>query len=238
MVGMIDNRNRQTRNALCICDFLIIAVVLFILVTVLAMILYPGGDYLDNQTTHYSLTRNFFSDLGASRTYSHAPNGASEVLFIISLVLVGVSIILFSFNYWVIYRERKRGLLLGRLAVAAAVMSGVAFIGITANPQNINLAGHLLMVQQSFIFLVIFILLMLALQILNGWPKRWIGMGIVYVALLACYLVLQRLGADISTTGGLMSQAVEQKVFIYVSIIVLGLQAFGMREVILKRENG
>lgn len=237
MVGMTDNLNRQTRNALRICDFLMIAAVLFILVTALAMILYPGGDYLDNQTTHYSLTRNFFSDLGVSRTYSHASNDASMILFIISMVLVGVSIILFSFNYWVIYREGKRGLLLGRLAVASAVMSGVAFIAITANPWNINLAGHLLMVQQSFVFLVIFIFLILALQLLNGWPKLWAGLGIAYVVLLVVYLVLQRLGADISTTKGLMMQAVEQKAFIYVSIVGLGLQAYGMRQVILEGES-
>lgn len=238
MLGMTDKRSSQTRNALRICDFLMIAAVLFVVITALAMLLYPGGYYPDKESSHYSLTRNFFSDLGATRTYSHAANGASMILFIVSLALVGISLILFSLNYRVIYGERKRGLLVGQLAVAAAVLSGVSFIGIAANPMNINLSGHLLMVQQAFISLVLFIFLILTLQLLNGWPWRWIVVGIVYVVLLAGYQVMMRLGSDIGTSEGLMLQALAQKVFIYASIIVLGFEAYGMRGVILKREKG
>ncbi len=223
----------RTRNALRICDFLIIAGVLFILVTTLAMFFYPGGNYLDHESAHYSFTENFFSDLGATRTYDHAANGVSTTLFIISLTLVGVSLILFGLNYWVVYRRKRKGLLLGRLSLAAAVISGLSFIGIAATPWNINLEGHLLMVQEAFGFLLVFIFLTMVLQLLNGWPARWMVPSIVYIVLLAGYLVLLNLGADIDTHGGLELQVLAQKLIVYASIINLGCQAYGMRDVLL-----
>ena len=223
----------RARNALRICDFLIIAGVVYILVTIVAMFFYPGGNYLDHGSAHYSFTENFFSDLGATRTYGHAANGVSTVLFALSLTLVGVSLVFFGLNYWVVYRRKRRGLLLGRLSLAAAVVSGLSFVGIAATPWNINLAGHLLMVQQAFGFLLVFIFLTLVLQVLNGWPVRWMVPSIVYLVLLAAYLVLLNLGADIETHSGLVLQVLAQKLIVYASIADLGCQAWGMRQVLL-----
>ena len=39
----------------------------FFVLTIVAMFLYPGGTHLDPSAAHYEFTRNFFSDLGATR---------------------------------------------------------------------------------------------------------------------------------------------------------------------------
>ena len=100
--GQMEDEEKKARRAVARSDWLIIAAIIFILLTTIAMILYPGSNNWTNQATHYSFAQNFFSDLGATRTYSDAANTASNVLFILALVLVGSGIAIFSFNSLVI----------------------------------------------------------------------------------------------------------------------------------------
>jgi hypothetical protein len=60
---------------------LIYASVQFLILTALAMWVYPGGAVYEPEATHYLFFRNFFSDLGATRTPSGHANLSSHLLF-------------------------------------------------------------------------------------------------------------------------------------------------------------
>ncbi len=226
--GRVDEKRR--RNALRICDFVLLAVALFLLLTTLAMILYPGSHHLDPNMGRYSFSGNFFSDLGATRTYNGQNNYLCMVLFIVAISVVGLALILFGLNYWVIYMQRENGLFLGRISVAAAVFSGLGFIGIGATPWNINIYEHMHFVNIAFIFMLIFSILFYAMQLLNGWDWKYVYANAFYIVLLALYVALLRMGVSIDNRMGLAFHVICQKVIVYSSLANLAMQAYGEKK--------
>ena len=61
----------------------------FFALTIAAMFLYPGGAKYHLATEHYLFLQNFFSDLGATRTYSGKPNMLCASLFILVQIQAG-----------------------------------------------------------------------------------------------------------------------------------------------------
>ena len=79
--------------------FVIIGSALYVILTFIGMILYPGGNAVDNNQPGYSFFYNFFSDLGRSKSFSGQDNTISMVLYIIATGLFGLSIIPFSIAF-------------------------------------------------------------------------------------------------------------------------------------------
>ena len=65
-----------------------IAAVLFILLQILGMQVYPGGTMYDASTEGYSFSMNFFSDMGAYVARNGEPNYLSMMIFAINLSLI------------------------------------------------------------------------------------------------------------------------------------------------------
>jgi len=63
----------------------------FVVITVLAMLVYSGGHALDIDHQGYQFIGNFFSDLGMTVSHSSKPNLFSSVLFNISLIVLAIS---------------------------------------------------------------------------------------------------------------------------------------------------
>jgi hypothetical protein len=212
------------------CNILLYAAVQFLVLTTIAMFLYPGsyenGDEIVIHTTRYSFIHNFFSDLGATRTYTEQCNTASMVLFVIALVSVGIALIVFSLNYTALTYPRGRLVTTGKVSVVIAVISGLSFIGIACMPWNLLLQGHMMAVQFAFGFLLIYIVLMLDMQLKNGWGGLPIGLNIIYLVLLVVYVGLFLLAPELGLPIGRTAEVIAQKVMVYSSIINLGLQAY------------
>ena len=212
------------------CNLLLYAAVQFLVLTTIAMFLYPGGyengDEIVYHTTHYSFIHNFFSDLGATRTYTGKCNTASMVLFIIALVSVGIALIVFSFNYTALTYPRGRLITTGKVSVVIAFISGLSFIGIACMPWNLFLDGHMMAVRFAFGFLLVYIVRMLAMQVRNEWGGWPIGLNIVYLVLLVVYVGLFLLAPEFGLPIGRTAEVIAQKVMVYSSIINLGLQAY------------
>ena len=68
----------------------------FFVLTIAAMFLYPGGAKYHLTAEHYLFLQNFFSDLGATRTYSGKPNMLCASLFIVALSFLGMAMIVAS----------------------------------------------------------------------------------------------------------------------------------------------
>jgi hypothetical protein len=206
---------------------LLYAAAQFVVLTIVAMLVYPGGAKYDLGSDHYLFFQNFFSDLGATHTYSGKSNIASHVLFAIALGFVGLPLAWFSPAWKAV--ARRSGERTGLVAQAVAVVAGLGFVGIAATPWNHVLDAHNLFVKLAFGFLLVYIVCLLALQLRNGWPRPFVGVNVAHLAVLVAYVFVLFLGPGLNTKSGLEFQVAAQKVIVYASIANLGAQAFGIR---------
>jgi hypothetical protein len=219
------NAPGQARRA----EFLMAASALFVVLTVAAMAAYPGGALYDHESRGYLLFQNFFSDLGATKTYSGHSNTTSHVLFIIALVGVGLATIGFSTTWRVIAARRDAGRGFGGVAQAAAIVSGLGFIGIAITPWDRVLDAHNAFVKLAFGVLLVYILSLLSLQLRNGWPALFVAVNVTYLIVLAIYVLVLFVGPGLGTKNGLEFQVAAQKIIVYGSILNMGVQAAGIR---------
>src|SRR4030065_92850 len=68
---------------------------LFVALTALAMLFYPGGTQTDPAAPGYSFFHNFFSELGLARSHAGGPNTISAALFTAALTMAGGGLVLF-----------------------------------------------------------------------------------------------------------------------------------------------
>jgi hypothetical protein len=208
---------------------LIYANVQFLLLTAIAMLVYPGGAVYQPDANRYLFFRSFFSDLGVSITPSGRPNLASHILFAIALGWVGVALILASSNWKVIVARRQRGRPAAWVSQAFEIVAGLGFIGIAATPWNLVLDAHNGFVRAAFGLLLVYDLCLLVIQLRNRWPAAYTAANIVYLLLLVGYVGILFFGPRLDTKSGLEFQVGAQKVIVYASVINLGLQAVSVR---------
>ena len=75
--------------------FALAACVQFVVLTAIAMPLYPGGSFADPSSTRYSFFTNFFSELGMTVTSGGRPNIPCTILFVIALTWAGLGLVVF-----------------------------------------------------------------------------------------------------------------------------------------------
>ncbi len=217
--------------------FLVYAAVQFVVLTVVAMLVYPGGAKFDLDSNSYLFLGNFFSDLGATKTYSGRGNTASHALFSVALATVGLALMMFSTAWGSIFERRNRGRMAGRASQVLAIASGLGFIGIAATPWDRVLDAHNTFVRIAFGLLLAYLLCLTALQALNHWPRGFVVLNAVYLFVLAAYVVILFGGPTLETRDGLELQVAAQKIIVYTSIANLGLQALGVRREQSAREG-
>ena len=200
----------------------------FFVLTLIAMAVYPGGTYRTPDASRYWLTQNFFSDLGATRTFSGKPNLYSEILFIVALGSIGLSL-MFTSGIWKSVGRRAPGL--GTAAQVFAVLSGACFVGIAATPWNIFLHSHNFFVKCGFSLLLGMMASLVLFQVRNHWPGLYVWSNWVYVILLVSYVWILFYGPSLHTLEGLQFQVVAQKIIVYASILNLAVQAYGIRSI-------
>ena len=199
----------------------------FVVLTIAAMWLYPGGAKYVLGADHYLFFQNLFSDLGVTRTHSGRNNLPLGVLFVVALSVVGAGMIASSSSWKVIAQTRGSG---ARWAVAAqvlSILSGACFIGVGVTPWNLVLAAHNTFVKATFLLLMGFLLSITMLQLKNQWPRQYSVCNWIYLVLLTAYLYILSNGPRLDTEPGLAIQVAAQKIIVYASIVNLGYQASG-----------
>jgi len=221
---------RKNQSAALGAGLLLYSSVQFFVLTTAAMILYPGGAKFFRTADHYLFFQNFFSDLGASHTWSGQRNLPSEVLFIVALSCVGFALIGSSATWKVIAPRERRKHSWAWAAQIFAVLSGLCYIGIAATPWNLMLEVHNVFVKAAFSFLLGFIVCLSALQTQARWPNQYLATNYVYLALLFVYVSILFFGPKLDHPNGLAFQVVAQKIIVYASILNLAYQALGVRQ--------
>jgi len=217
---------RQVGNSSALALYAALA---FVVLTLAAMWLYPGGATFDLASTHYQFFGNFFSDLGATRTPSGRGNLPSVALFALATTVIGLAMINFSGAWRAIHARRRRARPAGVASQVFLVLAGVGFIGIAATPWDHLLAPHMLFVKGAFAALLGHVLAQVRVQVANHWPRRYLAFNALYLIILAIYVGMLFVGPSVATPEGLAIQVAAQKVIVYASMGNFGLQALGVR---------
>jgi hypothetical protein len=197
----------------------------FFVLTLAAMAVFPGGTFHHPEATHYEFTRNFFSDLGATRTFSGRSNWVSEILFTVALGSIGLGLVASAGIWKSIGRQAAA---FGTLAQSFAILAGLCFVGIAATPWNVLGSPHMFFVKLGFSLLLGLMSSMVILQVRNGWPVAYIAGNGAYIVVLAVYVWILFYGPSVRTDAGLEFQVVAQKIIVYASILNLAAQAYGL----------
>ena len=202
----------------------------FFVLTLAAMLVYPGGSVAAPDAEHYSFFLNFFSDLGQTHVGygSGASNALSMVLFVVALVAAAVALVLFFIAFARLLHS-PRSQQLGRGAAICGVVAGVSFVGVALTPWNHYLQAHNAFVMWAFrAFFIADVLLFAGVLLEPGFPRRfaWIFGG--FAALLAAYVALLALGPTTATAAGSIVQATGQKVIAYASVLTVCVQSLNV----------
>ncbi len=212
--------------------------VLFIVLTVAAMLLFPGGTQQDPNSTGYHFFLNFFSDLGATTTRSGADNLASMVLFMSALVSVATVLVLFFLSFSQFFTGRP--LLLSRIGVIFGFAAAIGFVGVAATPWNRLLGAHNAFVQLAFgAFFVAVMLNLVAILRTPGFPRRFAWVFVAFGVLLFAYVLLIFFGPNPgrSHTGAAI-QSTGQKIIVYASILTVLIQSLSVESLLLHTGRG
>lgn len=207
--------------------------ILFVALTTLAMLLYPGGSFPIVGTHGYQFFINYFSDLGQTRTQSGAENYSSMFLFSTAVVVVGIALATFFRSFSAFFKTKATAsgaLRLNRIATRFGTASALCFVGLAAIPENLFAAGHFLFVQGAFNFLLVAIILeIVALRRTSGISPWLLIVNITFVVVLFGYVLLLVFGPSSKTLIGDEINAVGQKIIVYVAIATVFAQALIVR---------
>ncbi len=200
----------------------------FVILTVLGMLLYPGGTVTAPDSPGYDFFRNFFSDLGMLHAHNGAPNAASAALFIVALGVSGLALVLYFLTAPPLFRADRRAYWLAWIGSVAGVLTGLGFVGVALAPADTAMALHVQSVLLAFrAFPLVAICFAAAILLTPGYPDRYAVAFGVFALLLIAYLWLLTTGPAAGTPTGLILQAAGQKIIVYATIVCMAYQASG-----------
>lgn len=209
---------------------------LFLILTTLAMLLYPGGTHVDHRTEGYLFFQNFFSDLGLTQTYAGGPKTASYLLFTIALGLAGGALAIYFTIAPSLFNTSRTTKNLSRIGSVFGFISGLAFIGVALTPANLYNTPHKLLVQLAFVtFFIGTLFYAIAIFLSDAIPNRYAWVNTAFAILLGIYIWLIFFGPGIQTPNGLVIQVTGQKIIANAAIVCMFIQALGARRVLAYR---
>lgn len=204
--------------------------ILFLILTTVAMFLYPGGTRSDPATSGYQFFANVLSDLGITVALDGSPNTPCAALFFSALVLGGLAVILFFLKMAQFFRQPRSARVLSWIGSSVGVVSGLAYLGIAFAPANLFLDVHILFVQLAFLcFFLAVLLYMVAILVTESYPNLYATVLAGFAVILAVYLWLLFFGPATDTSSGLTIQATGQKIVVYAMIVTVLIEARGAR---------
>lgn len=218
----------------------IVAHILYIILILIAMLFYPGGDQLNPDTIGFSFWSNFFSDLGGYYSHSGEINVISSKIFLVANLLVTSSAFLVYLAFFYIIKKPEKSRYYHRLASILAMIACI-FLSIAGIiPWDSNLYLHLFFTITSF--LIYFLVpIFYAKSILKNkkFPNLYAKIFIVLFIVMIGHFFVLVLAPGVETPYGLLIRATSQKILIFTWVIVIICESFGGFKVynILKRSN-
>jgi hypothetical protein len=217
---------QPARKDVSVFGFCVAACAAFVVLTALAMLLYPGGSHANHHSKAYSFTLNFFSDLGRRQALNGQPNPVCWFLFTTALTLAGTALASFFWGFARFFGRNSLWKGISWLGTAWGVLAGICFVGVAWAPADVNGWLHAQFVKGAFQSFLLAVALYSAVIWFDGrYPKRMAWVFIAFAILLFSYITLLIKGPSSRTAAGLHIQVIGQKLIVYASILCTSTQA-------------
>ena len=189
----------------------------FVIFNTIAMLLYPGGTYLDSRTEGYHFFYNFFSNLGEWTARNGEINTFSASLFNSSLIIFSLSYFLFFISFLKLEVKYIDSKWLRFFLVASISVSILSFIFISVfSAEETSKFWHLVFVKMAF--RTLFIHAVLQTYIVIKIPKfdQFISFATLgFTILLFLFLIVMDFGPSAhGSQEGLFVQVTAQKTIV------------------------
>ena len=189
----------------------------FVIFNTIAMLLYPGGTYLDSSTEGYHFFYNFFSNLGEWTARNGEINTFSASLFNSSLIIFSLSYFLFFISFLKLEVKYIDSKWLRFFLVASISVSILSFIFISVfSAEETSKFWHLVFVKMAF--RTLFIHAVLQTYIVIKIPKfdQFISFATLgFTILLFLFLIVMDFGPSAhGSKEGLFVQVTAQKTIV------------------------
>jgi hypothetical protein len=153
----------------------------------IAMLLYPGGTLLNPSTHGYSFLQNSLSDLGSTVAWGGQPNSRGAQFFLAASAILGLAGVGCFVALVRVYSSSRVTRWLAHTAGAAGWLSCVGLIGASLTPQDRSFALHGRFTLLALgAFLVAILLFAWATALNDRFPRRvpigWFVLALVLVA--------------------------------------------------------
>jgi len=205
---------------------------LFILLNIIAMLLYPGSTYRDNLTSGYSFTENFLSDLGRTLTFSGEINFISAQLFNMSLILAGTVFTLFYLHVRKVF-NKKNLRTLAFIGSFFGILGGLSLAGVGLTPADLYLDLHIICANWLFRFMCIASLFYTIVIFRHSVLKnKYAGGYMVFTISILLYILISELGPDPKISHfALVLQVVSQKIILLIFMVAIYIQTLGLQKI-------
>ncbi|MDB4907993.1 MAG: hypothetical protein JWO05_2777 [Gemmatimonadetes bacterium] len=184
-----------------------------VLLSLAAMVRYPGGDPLDHSAVRYSPSRNFLSDLGMTVAYDGQPNRLGAALFAASIIALVAAGFLALLTLRAELSTTPSGRAYLRASGIVTLLTSVAFVAVGFTPENAVMSLHVQATMLGFRLLPVAVALLAAAAWQGGPALRPRALLLSAVATaFACYAAFLALGPSPDTPHGLQQDVIAQKV--------------------------
>ena len=208
-----------------------LAIGIFILFNILAILMYPGGTYSNSASRGYSMGFNFLSDLGRTISFSNNNNFTSFFLFNSSLILSGIVFVMFFFKVQNIFQKEtsKHIITIGSFG---GICGGIALAGVGTTPSDLYLNLHIIFATWLFRFFLISALSYSIIIWQSALIENKYALGyFVFTIAILIYIIISEFGpSPKSSTFALNLQVVSQKIILFIFLIAIYLQTLGIQK--------
>ncbi len=210
---------------------LILGGIQFLVVSTIAMCLYPGGTKVNPLTAEYSFWCNMFSDMGRTVAHNGACNTVSATLFIATMWVLAMLCVPFylvfpstsAFNGS--EKCKKHLVIIARsLAIAASVLLALS----ASFPQDLFPTVHLRLAQLVFVFMGPAALIFWRLLTSSRGNKNPYAVAfLIFSIIIFSGIIITIASGEPVTELAVTTQATVQKVMVYTWNAVMFIEAFG-----------
>ncbi len=213
------------------------SMIIFIVLNIIAMFMYAGGNMNDYNQDGYSFVKNFFSDLGRRYSLAGESNLISCILFNLSLSIVGLTFITLFYKAKSIFLEYK---LLIFLATFFGVYSGVSYIGVALTPADLYLEAHIFFAHWAFRSLfAASILYSILIFKTDGFKNKYAYAFIVFGFMVLFYVLYSEVFLDDPRLNPnvLVKHVVAQKMVAFWILFAVYIYSVGAGKYLLKKHE-
>ena len=233
----------------------IISIVVFLICCIIAAIIYPGShkEIIEYKSEVYSFTHNFLSELGSLKTNTdetnpkiiQEDNTPSMILFNGSLILIGVTVMLFYVEFkkvFTLIKDSYKTRLYAKITLPVGLLAGFFYAGVGLVPHDLHFATHVFFANSAF--LILFFLCIL--HSITVYHSKFVSNNYVigYIAfciVLFIYLYIIFFGPQIGpgkifSEKELILQVVSQKSIVLTFMAAILHQVYGFNKILTNKE--